>query len=114
VLGGAIKDLCGAVAIRSEIARVETKTNVHAGIAFRWFDYISSEIVGVWVETARSVKNCKIKVFSTCFSRLFGAECVYTSNPNQVGAATPTATPIGAHRPLPGGSFLNSFNFDLS
>jgi len=46
------------------------------------------------------VKNCKIIPFFRCIRRLFRAKCVYSSNPNQVGAATPTATPIGAHRPL--------------
>jgi hypothetical protein len=52
------------------------------------------------VERAPIVKNCKINSLFEHFSRLFGAKCVYSGNPNQVGAATPTATPIGAHRPL--------------
>ncbi len=46
------------------------------------------------------MKNCKIIPFFRCIRRLFRAKCVYSSNPNQVGAATPTATPKGAHRPL--------------
>ena len=55
-----------------------------------------------------NVKNCKINPFSRCKQRLFGGKCVYRSNPNQVGAATPTATPIGAHRPL------NKFSLHIS
>src|SRR5664279_2978180 len=99
------------VFIRKKITNVGSQTDIPAEFPVRHFHVISSRNLGICAETAQSVKNCKIKVFSSCFSRLFGAECVYTSNPNQVGAATPTATPIGAHRPLPDGSFLHSFNF---
>ena len=51
-------------------------------------------------KTATYVKNCKIIPIFMLQLRLFGGKYVYTSNPNQVGAATPTATQIGAHRPL--------------